>query len=276
MGDLKTLRAEALNARLKYMPGGNRVAWPLQDIARLRAHLSDLSKDALLEAQGSPRVEVGKLADEAGAVMTDQDAAFLFKISSKRVDLVGDSVDPSGIDCSDFASNPAVLAAHDSLSLPIATSGKPWVSGNALMAIATFPQAGVNAGSDEVATAICAGLIKGASIGFVPIDWAFSTDRSRPLGIDFKKTKLLEWSVCAIPCNPDALIVGPAKNGKSVPGGTDAAIAARLREARQITSHARSLIGSIADAPAQTREQRMAEARRFKHFARTCRQDVAH
>jgi len=270
VGDvLKALRTEALNARLKYAPGGNRVVWAARDIVRLRSYIAEMSENAFLETADRPSAEVGKLADTgAAAVMTEQDAAFLFKISSKRVDLVGDSVDPAGIDCSDFAGNPAVLSSHDSLTVPIATSGRPWVSGNSLMAIATFPKAGINTAGDEVAAAIRAGLIRGASIGFVPLEWKFSTDRSRPLGVDFQRVKLLEWSVCAIPCNPDALIVGPARNSKSTPADDSASMAARRREARQFVSEARARIASVSDVAAPTRGERLAQARNFRRIAR--------
>jgi phage head maturation protease len=258
---LKSLRTEALNFRLKNIPGGNRVAWKAEDIARLRAHLDGLSKDALLQVPERAPTAVGKLAEGAGK-MSDADTSFVFTISSKRVDLAGDSIDPTGVDFSDFVGNPVVLASHDSQSLPIATSGKPWVSGSTVMAVAKFPAAGINATSDEVATAIRAGLIKGASIGFLPIDWAFSTDRARPLGIDFKKVKLLEWSVCAIPCNPDALLIGPAGSGKAAPTDEAAAIAARRREAREIAGQVRSILKPL------TRDERIAEAREFRRVAR--------
>jgi hypothetical protein len=161
---------------------------------------------------------VGRKFAKAGIAVTrdmkSDDFNFLFTISSQQVDLADDVITIAGVDCSNFNKNPVVLNAHDSSELPIATSTAPWVSGTALMAIAKFPQPGTSTESDQVAAAIRASLVRGASVGFVPVKWSFSTDSSRPFGVDFQAVRLLEWSVCSVPCNPGCLMIG-AVSGKS-------------------------------------------------------------
>jgi hypothetical protein len=101
--------------------------------------------------------KTGKFVEAGVAVKSDaqpDDLNFLFRVSSNQVDLANDVIQPAGIDCSIFNQNPTVLNCHDSSVLPIATSSAPWVSGSSLMAIAKFPQPGVNADSDQVAAAI--------------------------------------------------------------------------------------------------------------------------
>ena len=83
------------------------------------------------------------------------------------------------------------------------------------MAIAKFPRPGVSADSDRVAAAIRGGLVRGASIGFVPLRWSFTKDPARPMGISFHSIKMIEFSVCSIPCNPDCLLIGAVSGGKS-------------------------------------------------------------
>ena len=50
------------------------------------------------------------------------------------------------------------------------------------------------------------GYLKAVSVGFLPLKWKFSTDPNRPQGLDFVKQKLLECSICPVPCHPGALI----------------------------------------------------------------------
>jgi hypothetical protein len=220
MSAIDFLRQDALATRVKGIPGGNRIAWTARDIARIRDYVVALPEKALRDApmvhKRAPAAAAAKPAEIGVAVRNigEADLKFVFRISSEDVDLMGDTIAVGGWDFSGFAKNPAVLASHASEALPIATSTIPWASGKTLMAIARFPEPGVSDASDEVAAAIRAKLVKGASVGFVPTQWEFSKDR--PLGIDFKATRLLEWSVCSIPCNSSCLVLGAASDGKSV------------------------------------------------------------
>jgi hypothetical protein len=54
--------------------------------------------------------------------------------------------------------------------------------------------------------AIKGGFLSAVSVGFAPIKYAFSEEQGRSFGIDFLQQELLEFSVCPVPANPEALI----------------------------------------------------------------------
>jgi hypothetical protein len=222
---LEILRQDALVRRIKGVAGGLHIVWSAKDIARISDHVTTMPMPMIL--RDVPVTNARKPANniaaarrkfsEQGIVLRaaqSDDLNFMFIVSSEAKDLANDVVTVAGIDYSDFLKNPAVLNSHDSSAMPVAVSTSPLVSGKALTAIAEFPQPGVSECSDQTAAALRAKLIKGASIGFVPLKWTFTKDPSRPFGIDFHETKLLEWSICALPCNLDCLMIG-AVAGKS-------------------------------------------------------------
>jgi hypothetical protein len=238
---LEMLRKDAIQRRIKGFAGANRIHWAPKDIAAIIDHGKAMRAEMFRTTPAFKLKDERKAENfnEAGfAIKNDaqpEDLNFLFRVSSSQVDLANDVIQPAGIDCSIFNQNPAVLNSHDSSVLPIATSSVPWVSGNSLMAIAKFPQLGVNANSDQVAAAIRAKLVRGASIGFIPISYSFSKDPARPFGVDFKAVKITEWSCCSVPCNSECLLIG-AVSGKSV---SEINTMARRLEARSLTANAR-------------------------------------
>jgi hypothetical protein len=135
-----------------------------------------------------------------------------------------------------------------------------------MLAIAKFPKPGVSANSDQIAAAVRARLQRGASIGFIPLQWSFSKDPARPLGVDFHAIKLLEWSICALPCNPDCILIGSV-SGATTSSPSDAKMADLRREARALAAKARSISESIQRDPIPTRDQRVAESLNFKRLA---------
>jgi hypothetical protein len=224
---LDILRQDALQRRIKGFAGGHRIAWSARDCARISDHVRTLPEKMLRDVVAAPTI-TRKLVDAASArrkLSSEQgivvraaqpgDLNFLFTISTARVDLANDSITPGGIDTRDFVRNPAVLNSHNSETAPIAISTTPFVSNAALMATAKFPQPGISEASDQIASAVGASLMRGASIGFIPGKWSFSKDPARHMGIDFTETKLLEWSICSVPCNPDCILVGAVASGKS-------------------------------------------------------------
>jgi phage head maturation protease len=276
------LRQDALTKRINGSAGGLSIAWSAKDKARIHDHVMStplnmlvrelpMASRELVDAEAS---SARRRFSECGVVIRaatkPEDLAFLFVISSEITDLAGDVVSVEGIDRTDFLRNPVVLNSHDSSALPIATSTAPLVSGKTMTAIAKFPKPGVSNCSDQVAAAIRGGLVRGSSIGFVPLKWAFTKDPSRPFGVDFKEIKLLEWSTCSVPCNPACLLLGTV-DGKSSSRSSSRnrqfesdAMAGRRSEARALAAKARSTIASITDDPASTREQRLVEARNFR------------
>ena len=165
--------------------------------------------------------------------------AWQFQISNESPDLMNDVIKVAGWKYPNFAKNGPVLFCHDSGTLPVGQSSMPWANGSSLMANVTFPAAGISAVSDQVRGMIAAGVLRGASVGFVPGRFKFSSDPQRPMGIDFESGHILtEWSLCAVPANSSCLVVGPASGNKAV-----------------------------SDSVPINREQRIAEAGKFRRIA---------
>jgi hypothetical protein len=266
---LDFLRKAALHKRINGVAGGNRILWQDKDLPEVIDHVMTAKPDQIIRAAQPTEVKFQPVNLSNLGLEVRSDAGLedhpVCIITTPRSDLSNDSVHVPGVDSTDFAKFCAVLDAHDSSKPPVAVSSRPWQSGDNMLAIAKFPKPGVSANSDQIAAAVRAGLQRGTSIGFVPLKWSFSKDPARPLGVDFHAIKLLEWSLCGIPCNQDCRVVGWVSGATSSP---DASKMANLRrEARMLAAKARALGASISNDPAPTREQRMAEARNLRRIA---------
>jgi hypothetical protein len=259
------LRKDWLITRIKGLGAGDKhVLWSAKDMSRLQDHADTVPLSVLRSAAASMRKEASRSAPLlALRAMSPDDMNFRFVVTTNSLDRSGDIVEQGGIDWGEYLTNPVVQFAHASDELPIATSSTPYRVGNGTQAIAKFPPTGVAPSADQCAAAVRAGLLRGASIGFIPLEWTLAKERDRPFGLNFKRIKVIEYSLCAIPCNPDCLLQGPV-DAKSVDGY---AVAARQAEAKNLIS----LVGKSAQAsrPASmTREQRLAEARRLINAVR--------
>jgi hypothetical protein len=267
---LDFLRQDALRKRISGIAGGNRVVWSAKDMVTIHDHVMSVRPEHIIratqptEVKSSEPVNLSNLGIEVRSDAGLEDHPVCI-ITTPRADLANDSVNGPGIDSADFAKFCAVLDAHDSSKPPVAVSSRPWQSGDNMLAIARFPKPGVSADSDRIAAAVRAGLQRGTSIGFIPLKWSFSKDPARPLGVDFSAIKLLEWSLCGIPCNQDCRVVGWVSGATSSPDASK--MAALRREARALAAKGRSICAAITDAPPQTREQRLADARSFRRAA---------
>jgi hypothetical protein len=239
---LDIMRQDALRMRIKGIAGSARVLWSAEHAAQIRQYVWSLPERKLFEAAEvkplSQHLPIGAPAKALTLRAMDTSAlAWQFQISNESPDLMYDVIKLAGWRFQNFAKNGPVLFCHDSGTLPVGQSSMPWTTGSALMANATFPAANISAVSDQVRGMIAAGVLRGASVGFVPGKFKFTSDPQRPMGIDFMDGHTLtEWSVCAVPANPSCLVVGPASGSKS----------------------------AIRDSAATTRAQRIAEAAEFR------------
>jgi HK97 family phage prohead protease len=128
-----------------------------------------------------------------------------FVFSDATIDHAGDSIDAKGWDLSIFNENPVALWSHDSSSPPIGRASNVGVQKGKLVGDIEFAPPEVSAFADSIYRLVDGGYLNAVSVGFRPKDWAFSKDKDRPYGIDFKSQVLLEISVCSVPCNPSAL-----------------------------------------------------------------------
>jgi HK97 family phage prohead protease len=130
-----------------------------------------------------------------------------FVISSAAVDRMGDTISVDGWDLGNFKKNPVVLWSHDP-TMPIGVADKIWAEGGKLKAIAEFQPADINPFADSIYKMLThpKRFLRATSVGFIPKEYAFSKDPNRTFGVDFLKQELTEFSICAIPANPEALM----------------------------------------------------------------------
>jgi HK97 family phage prohead protease len=128
-----------------------------------------------------------------------------FVFSDDSVDLAGDSISQDGWDLDDFNANPVALFSHASWEPPIGRASNVGVKGNKLIGDIEFASADVYPFADTIFRLVQAKFLKAVSVGFLPIEYEFAKDATRPYGLNFVKQKLLEISTCSVPCNPNAL-----------------------------------------------------------------------
>jgi hypothetical protein len=264
------IRQAVANKRLT--GSSNHIKWTPSGAAVVRRHVDALPENVLLGIAEMKLFDSEHCGSEPSSVMgahvlramNSSALSWQVQISNGSTDLMLDQIAPNGWNLRNAGSNLPVLLAHDSSTLPVGQSSIPWLrGGTALMANVAFPEPGTSVVSDQVRAMVAAGVLRGASVGFIPGSFKFSKDPQRPLGIDFLSGHILtEWSLCAVPCNPSCLVAGPTPGGQS-----DIKIADRRREARVLAARARALIATIDDEPAPTRDQRMAEARNLRRIA---------
>lgn len=169
----------------------------------------NISKFHALAAAGStPKGTCVRLALASEPAVSDDERVASFVFSDNSVDSYGDTIDARGWDLKAFESNPIALFGHDP-SKPENVIGKARnvrVQGARLVGEIVFAEASVNPTAELVYQMVKNGFLNAVSVGFEPVEWAISKDKSRPGGIDFTKQKLREISIVPIPANENALV----------------------------------------------------------------------
>jgi HK97 family phage prohead protease len=153
----------------------------------------------------APDAGVFKLSSELGEVR-DADRTVHSDLSDKSTDLAGDQIEPTGWQLDQFRKNGPLLWSHDASQPPIGKVTGVVVRNGRLVGDLTFAKADEYEFADVIYKLVKGRYLNAVSVGFKPIKYVFSKDPNRPYGIDFITQKLLEVSVCAVPCNENALI----------------------------------------------------------------------
>ena len=138
----------------------------------------------------------------------------------------GMSVDLDGMDFSNYEKNPVVLYAHDHMGrtdsggLPIGRTLRLARTSDGHIR-ADFEFLAGDAFAERVRNAWNQGFLRGASIGWRPVE-----TRPSGRGVRAVRSELLEWSIVAVPADPDALrdvylrvvraMLNPPPNGEEV------------------------------------------------------------
>lgn len=110
-----------------------------------------------------------------------------------------------------FLRNPVMPWAHDTSAPPIAKWVDIVTRGDLLIGTAEYADRDTYPFADTIFRLVKGGFLNAVSTSWLPIEWKFSTDRSRPGGIDFLKVDLLEVSQVPVPALPTALVTARAQ-----------------------------------------------------------------
>ncbi|MGB8603261.1 MAG: HK97 family phage prohead protease [Rhizomicrobium sp.] len=135
----------------------------------------------------------------------------------------GDILVPQGCVLENYRTNPIVLWQHKP-DFPVATAEQISIEANQISALVRFAPLGVSQKADEVRGLVKAGIVRGISVGFEPLETE-PLDPKKPRGGQrITKWELLENSFVSIPADTGAVVTaraeGTAKGTNDMPEDT--------------------------------------------------------
>lgn len=153
------------------------------------------------------RKDIGRIVAKAAGLGPRQ---ILGIISTENPDRMGDIVVAAGGDLKAYRRNNVVLGDHD--RCVAIGNAEVEIKNNRVEALITFAPEGASEAADTYCSLVKSGVIKGLSIGFLPIE-------QEPLkggGYKIKRWELLEISCCSIPANSEAVVLRRSLSGRGV------------------------------------------------------------
>lgn len=189
------------------------------------ARFRELAKKKAIDA-GIDGVIGRKIAYMDKVKVVEEKDGFLtceFVLSNGNIDRDFDIVNPDGWDLSEFRKNPVVLWSHEMDELPVAKSLAEYVENGQLIGKCQFANRELSERSYMIGQMYKHGYLNAVSCGFRATEYSFAEEPNRPLGVNFEKQILWEYSCCTVPANPDALI-------KAKAAGIDTSAALKMAE----------------------------------------------
>jgi HK97 family phage prohead protease len=131
-------------------------------------------------------------------------------LSTGAVARDGHTIAPAGWQLGNFRANPIFLWAHASSEPPIGKLTDVSVANGALRGVVEYADAETYPFADTIFRLVKGGFLTAVSVSWDPIRWSFSTDRSRPGGIDFLEQELREVSQVPVPADVTAMATARA------------------------------------------------------------------
>lgn len=161
-------------------------------------------------------------AFSADVTVDEGERAVMATITTAAVDRDGEVLVPQGCYTKDFEKNPSVFLGHDYYNLPIGKCAAIRRTPDAIVAKTVFAErpADFPVGQEWIPDTLFSlfqqGVLKGFSVGFLPIESRPATDKDvEKFGAGvrrvYSKWNLLEYSVAAIPANPEAIAMAVSK-----------------------------------------------------------------
>ncbi len=207
----------ALGLQKRLYGGANRINWRTEDMSRIAKRFDHTGAiPPPLKRDASALVDLSAAIERSAEPLV-----YLFTISTTAIDLMSDTISVNGWDLSGFRANPVVQFSHNGDMLPIGKAVSTFIENGRLKSRMVFSSDGF---ATRVKRQVDESVIRGASVGFLPGKWDFSKDPKCSIGIDFiEGHRLLEWSICNVPCNPQCLF-------QTVGGASDVSRSAQLDE----------------------------------------------
>lgn len=207
----------------------------------------------------------------APEVVGDRLVAYVF--SDESVGRDNHVVSTAGWELGNFRSNPVFLWAHDTLEPPVGRVVDISKLGAQLRGVVEYATAEQYPFADTVFRLVKGRFLNAVSTSWRGLDWKYTTDKSRPGGIDFLRQELFEVSQVPLPALPTALATARAAGIDTRPvyewaervldrGGLSTVPRPRIEEIRLAAKMPQGV--KLSSAELQARAARRVEAERLK------------
>jgi HK97 family phage prohead protease len=173
------------------------------------------------------RIVSGSVTKFAG-ILADDEAELL--ASTANIDRMNDIVSQKGIDDRAWLAGGAVILRDHNSGWPVANGIRAGVEAAGYTVRIRFAPWGASEVADETRRLVKAGVLRGVSIGFMPIEFELIDQNDYYSGYLFKEIELMEISICSVPANRESLVIGKSWRG--------AALAERPTPAPSVMSYA--------------------------------------
>jgi HK97 family phage prohead protease len=143
-----------------------------------------------------------------------------FCASDDTVDRMDEVILPEGWDLTDWVRNPVVMQFHDYSMWPLGKGTAAGIVDDALMLDVEFDPPEIDESADMIYRKVKHGTVKTGSVGFEPLQWVTPGSKGDNLDLWTKYPKarkiylrqsLIEFTICPIPANPNAVAAAMAK-----------------------------------------------------------------
>ena len=137
-----------------------------------------------------------------------------FRASDETIDRDGEVVLLSAWDMTEFVKNPVIMQFHDYRSWPIGKGTACGCMPDCMCVDCEFDPPEVDESADLVFRKIQHGTVRTGSVGFEPIEYVTPSRESKAAELFerfpsarriFTRVKLIEFTICPIPANPNAV-----------------------------------------------------------------------
>ncbi len=134
-----------------------------------------------------------------------------YTCSDSSVDRMGDIIKQDGWNLENFKKNPVIMGFHDYSTFPVGNALSVGVSEGKLKMNILFADGEVNEDADKAFKMAKSGFMRAGSVGFNPLKHHQASAEEQkelgmsPYGIMFEEQELMEFSVCGVPANANAI-----------------------------------------------------------------------